>query len=67
MRIDQAKRLKELKLENSQLKKLVGDISLYNTILKEARSLRLDMGNQCEEIDQESEGGGVCSTNGEFC
>jgi putative transposase len=36
MRIDQAKRLKELELENSRLKKLVGDLSLDNAILKEA-------------------------------
>ena len=36
MRVDQAKRLKELELENSRLKKLVGDLSLDNAILKEA-------------------------------
>ena len=36
MRIEQAKRLKELERENSQLKKLVADISLDNAILKEA-------------------------------
>ena len=36
MRIDQAKRLKELEKENSRLKKLVADISLDNAILKEA-------------------------------
>jgi transposase-like protein len=36
MRIDQAKRLKELEVENSRLKKLVGDLSLDNAILKEA-------------------------------
>ncbi len=36
MRIDQAKRLKELEQENSRLKKLVADISLDNSILKEA-------------------------------
>jgi transposase-like protein len=36
MRVDQAKRLKELEQENSRLKKLVADISLDNAILKEA-------------------------------
>jgi transposase-like protein len=36
MRVDQAKRLKELELENSRLKKLVADLSLDNSILKEA-------------------------------
>ncbi len=36
MRIEQAKRLKELEKENFRLKKLVADISLDNAILKEA-------------------------------
>jgi putative transposase len=36
MRVDQARRLKELEQENSRLKKLVGDLSLDNAILKEA-------------------------------
>ena len=36
MRVEQAKRLKELEKENAQLKKLVADISLDNAILKEA-------------------------------
>ncbi len=36
MRVEQARRLKELGKENSRLKKLVADISLDNTILKEA-------------------------------
>jgi len=36
MRIDQARRLKELEQENSRLKKLVADLSLDNDILKEA-------------------------------
>jgi putative transposase len=36
MRVDQAKKLKELELENSRLKKLVAEISLDNAILKEA-------------------------------
>ena len=34
MRVDQARRLKELETENSRLKKLVADLSLDNTILK---------------------------------
>ena len=36
MRVDQARRLKELEKENTRLKKLVADISLDNAILKEA-------------------------------
>ncbi len=36
LRIEQAKRLKELEKENSRLKKLVADISMDNAILKEA-------------------------------
>ena len=36
MRVDQAKRLKELELENTRLKKLVADLSLDKAILKEA-------------------------------
>jgi transposase-like protein len=36
MRVDQAKRLKDLEVENSRLKKLVADLSLDITILKEA-------------------------------
>jgi len=35
MRVDQAHRLKELGQENSRLKRLVADLSLYNSILKE--------------------------------
>ncbi len=35
MRIEQAKRLKELEKENTRVKKLVADISLDNAILKE--------------------------------
>jgi putative transposase len=38
MRTDQAKRLKELERENVQLKKLVADQALDNSILKEAIS-----------------------------
>ncbi len=36
MRVEQAKRLKELEKENSRLKKLVADITLDNAVLKEA-------------------------------
>ena len=36
LRIDQAKRLKELEQENSQLRKVVLDLSIDNAILKEA-------------------------------
>ena len=36
MRIEQARRLKELEKENARLKKLVADLSLDNSILKEA-------------------------------
>ena len=35
MRIEQAKRLKDLEKENARLKKLVADVSLDNAILKE--------------------------------
>lgn len=35
MKVDQAKRLKELERENSRLKKLVADLSLDKAILKE--------------------------------
>jgi transposase-like protein len=36
MRVEQAKRLKNMEKENSRLKKLVADVSLDNAILKEA-------------------------------
>ena len=36
MRVEQARRLKELEKENGRLKKLVADITLDNAILKEA-------------------------------
>ena len=36
VRVEQAKRLKELEQENSRLKKLVADITLDNAMLKEA-------------------------------
>jgi len=36
MRLEQARRLKELEKENVRLKKLVADLSLDNSILKEA-------------------------------
>ena len=35
MKVDQAKRFKELERENGRLKKLVADLSLDNAILKE--------------------------------
>lgn len=38
MKVEQAKRLKELEAENSRLKKLVADLSLDNAILKEVSS-----------------------------
>ncbi len=38
LRVDQAKRLKQLEHENSRLKKLVADLSLDNSILKEVSS-----------------------------
>jgi transposase-like protein len=38
LRVDQAKRLKELERENSRLKKLVADQALDNAILKEVSS-----------------------------
>ena len=38
LRVDQAKRLKQLAHENSRLKKLVADLSLDNSILKEVSS-----------------------------
>jgi hypothetical protein len=36
MRLDQARRFKQLEQENGRLKKLVADLSLDNAILKEA-------------------------------
>lgn len=35
LRVDQAKRLKELEQENSRLRKVVADLSIDNAILKE--------------------------------
>jgi len=35
MKVDQARRFKELEKENTQLKKLIADLSLDNAILKE--------------------------------
>lgn len=35
LRVDQAKRLKDLEVENNRLKKLVADLSIDNQILKE--------------------------------
>ena len=36
LRVDQAKRLKELEQENSRLRKVVSDLSTNNPILKKA-------------------------------
>ena len=36
LRVDQAKRLKEMEVENSRLRKVVSDLSIDNAILKEA-------------------------------
>lgn len=36
LRVDQAKRFKEVEKENARLKKVVADLSLDNAILKEA-------------------------------
>lgn len=38
LRVDQAKRLKTLEQENARLKRLVADLSLDNSILKEVAS-----------------------------
>ncbi len=38
LRVDQARKFKELEKENSRLKKLVADISIDNQILKEVSS-----------------------------
>jgi putative transposase len=53
MRVDQAKRLKELEQENARLKKLVADLSLDNAILKEANG-------ETSEPGQERPGRGPC-------
>ena len=39
IRVDQAKRLKNLEQENSRLKKIVADLTIDNSILKEATRL----------------------------
>lgn len=38
MKIDQAKKLKDLERENQRLKKIVADLTVDNSILKEAAS-----------------------------
>ena len=38
LRVDQAKRLKELEIENGRLKKVVANLALDNSILKEVAS-----------------------------
>ena len=40
MRVDQARRLKDLEAENTRLKKLVADLSLDKMILAEASKVR---------------------------
>lgn len=40
MRVDQARRLKDLETENTRLKKLVADLSLDKMILTEASKVR---------------------------
>ena len=40
MRVDQARRLKDLEAENTRLKKLVADLSLDKMILTEASKVR---------------------------
>ena len=39
IRVDQAKRLKSLEQENARLKKIVADLTIDNSILKEANRL----------------------------
>jgi len=36
LRVDQAKRLKEIELENTRLRKVIADLTIDNAILKEA-------------------------------
>jgi putative transposase len=36
LRVDQAKRLKEIEAENSRLRKVIADLTIDNSILKEA-------------------------------
>ena len=36
LRVDQAKRLKEIEVENTRLRKVVADLTIDNAILKEA-------------------------------
>jgi transposase-like protein len=36
LRVDQAKRLKDLEQENSRLRKVIADLTIDNSILKEA-------------------------------
>ena len=48
MRVDQARRLKELEQENTRLKKLVADLSLDNAILLDMTTLFIEPGSPWE-------------------
>lgn len=53
MRLEQAKRLKDLEKENARLKKLVADLSLDNSILQEAARLIVGQAKKaCDLIQQ---------------
>ena len=41
LKVDQAKRYKELELENQRLRKVVADLTIDNSILKEYNRLKL--------------------------
>ncbi len=58
LRLDQAKRLKELERENTRLKKLVADQALDNAILKEPSMRRSS--RETSEPAQEEAGRGAC-------
>ena len=64
MRINQAKRLKELEKENARLKKLVGDISLDNAILKDGAGIsQKQMLNFVKKVNPEIVGMTMNTTN----
>ena len=54
LRVDQAKRLKELEQENSRLKKVVADLILDKAILKEAALVCRRLVREAEAAVQES-------------